>query len=385
MKQLVSYLEARLSDYLADLITLTAMDSYSYDRDDVNHVVDWLDARFQRSGFTVERFANAAAGDDLLAVRRGRGRGRVLLLGHSDTVFPHGTAAKRPTTINGDVINGPGACDMKGGLLAGIYALEALDAVGFDDYEQIVFLIVSDEEIDERHAVPLIRRVSHMGDAVLTLEAARENGDIVTARKGIRAFTGEAFGRAAHSGVEPEKGRSAILAIARQIEALQALNDPAREISVNVGYIEGGQLRNVVPDYAKIKFEGRSFTPQGLAEIEAAVRAIFARAVVPDVTFRLHVEEDSLPPMPRTAEVERLERMAIDIATELGFPLKGAKTGGAADGSICASEGLPVLDGLGPVGGLDHSPNEYILKSSIVPRTALLAELIARICQSNQT
>lgn len=123
-------------------------------------MVDWLNARFQRNGFAVERFANAAAGDDLLAVKRGRGRGRVLLLGHSDTVFPHGTAAQRPTTINGDVIFGPGACDMKGGLLAGIYALEALDAIQFDDYEQIVFLIVSDEEIDERHAVPLIRRVS---------------------------------------------------------------------------------------------------------------------------------------------------------------------------------------------------------------------------------
>ena len=112
------------------------------------------------------------------------------------------------------------------------------------------------------------------------------------------------------------------------------------------------------------------------------MRAIFARVVVPDVTFRLTVEQDSLPPMPRTPEVERLERMAIEAAAEIGFSVKGAKTGGAADGSICASEGLPVLDGLGPVGGNDHSPNEYILKSSIVPRTALLAELIARICQS---
>lgn len=377
--QLVSYLERRLPDYLADLTTLAGMDSYSYDREDVNHVVDWLAARLERNKFSVERFVNADAGDDLLAVRHGRGKGRVLLLGHSDTVFPHGTAAQRPVTIDGDIILGPGTCDMKAGLLAGIYAMEALDSIGFDDYEQVVFLIVSDEEIDERHAVPLIRRVSHMADACLTLEAARENGDIVTARKGVRAFTAEAFGRSAHSGVEPEKGRNAILAMARQIEALETLNDVAREITVNVGYIEGGRLRNVVPDYAKIIFEARAFTPALLEEIEAAVRDIFERAPVPDVRFKLTVETDSLPPMPRTPAVARLEQMAIEIAAGLGFAVKGAKTGGAADGSICASEGLPVLDGLGPIGGLDHSPDEYILKSSIVPRTALLAGLIVGI------
>jgi glutamate carboxypeptidase len=374
-----AYLQSRLTDYTADLTTLAGMDSYSYDKDDVNRVVDWLESRLKHNGFSVERFANADAGDDLLAVRRGRGSGRVLLLGHSDTVFPRGTAAARPVTRQGDKLLGPGTADMKAGLLAGIYAVEALDHVSVDDYEQIAFLIVSDEEIDERHAVPLIRRSAHLGDAVLTLEAARANGDIVTARKGVRAFVAEAFGKAAHSGVEPEKGRSAILAMARMIDALEAINDPAREITVNVGFIEGGRQRNVVPDYARIIFEARAYTPELLTEAEAQVRTIFARTPVPDVRFALKVEQDSLPPMPRTESVARLEGLAVEIASTLGFSVKGAKTGGASDGAICAGEGVPVLDGLGPIGGLDHSPDEYILASSIVPRTALLALLIARI------
>lgn len=373
-----AHLASRLEAYLNDLATLVSQDSYSFDKDDVNQIVGWLETHLLALGFEVERFAYERGGDDLLARRRGTGQGRILLLGHSDTVFPHGTAAARPMSFAGDKILGPGTCDMKGGLLAGIYAAEALNAVGFDDYEQLAFLIVSDEEVDGRHSVPLIRRACREADVVLTLECARENGDIVTARKGVRAFIGEAFGKSAHSGVEPEKGRHAVLAMARQVIDLQALNDPARDISVNVGFIEGGRLRNIVPDYARIHFEARAFTRADLDEVTQAVVRLFEREVVPDVRLKVEYGEAS-PPMPRTPAIARLEAMAQDVARELGFEVNGAKTGGTGDVCIVAEEGIPALDGLGPIGGLDHGPDEYILKSSIVPRTALLALLIAEI------
>jgi glutamate carboxypeptidase len=379
--QLAAFLAARLDAYLADLRALVSLDSYSYDRDDVNRVVDWLAARLASLGFTITRFPQEAAGDDLLATRTGTGRGRVVLLGHSDTVFPHGTTATRPMTIVGDKILGPGTCDMKAGLLAGIYAVEALDAFGFTDYGQLDLLIVSDEEIDERHSIPLIREVSRGASAVLTLEAARENGDIVVARKGVRSFQAEAFGKAAHSGVEPEKGRSAILALARQIEALEALNDRERGISVNVGYIQGGRLRNIVPDYGRIHFEMRAFSRTELEDYTERILALFRTQPVPDVRFEISWIETS-PPMPRTDPIRRLEAMSARIADELGFRVKGASTGGAADASFAADEGTPALDGLGPIGGLDHSPDEYILMSSIVPRTAMLARLIAAIAEA---
>ena len=376
--RIVAFLESRLDAYLIDLPALVSLDSYSFDRDDVNRVVDWLESRLRALRFSVERYPQEKAGDDLLAVRRGSGAGRVLLLGHSDTVFPRGTAAARPMTAQGDKILGPGACDMKGGLLAGLYAVEALDAVGFDGYERVAFLVVSDEEIDDRHSIPLIRRACRDADAVLTLEAARANGYIVTARKGIRSFQAEAHGRAAHAGVEPEKGCNAILALAHQVVALEALNDRANGITLNVGYIEGGRLRNVVPDYARINFEVRAFTREDLDRVTASILSLFEREPVPGVRFTVSHQESS-PPMPRTAAVARLEALAGEIAGRLGFTVRGAGTGGAGDAAFAADEGVPVLDGLGPVGGADHSPDEYILRSSIVPRTALLAMLIAAV------
>ncbi len=377
---LIAFLNARLDAYLADLTLLSGIDSYSHDKDDVNHVVDWLEQRLKALGFQVERHPEAKTGDNLLAKRQGNGGGRVLLLGHSDTVFPHGTAAQRPVSYQGDKLLGPGTCDMKAGLLAGIYAVEALDHIGFKDYGSIALLAVADEEIDERYSVPLIRTASRESDTVFTLEAARANGDIVTARKGVRSFNIEAFGHAAHAGVEPEKGRSAILALAHQIIALHGLSDYANGLSVNVGVIEGGRLRNIVPDYARIKVDVRAFSRAGLEDLTAKINQLFTQEPVPGVTFKLSYE-DVHPPMPRTPAIEALERKTISIAHELGFEVKGASTGGAADAAFAADEGIPVLDGLGPVGGLDHGPDEYIIKSSIVPRTALLASLIMEIGQ----
>ncbi len=372
---IVDFLASSLDAYLADLNTLVAMDSYSYDPDDVNRVNDWLRDRLQRMGLAVERRHHPGAGDDLVATLAGRGRGRILLLGHSDTVFPRGTAAQRPLSTDGDKLLGPGVCDMKGGLLAGLYAMAALQQAGCADFESVRFLIVSDEEVAERHSPPLIQAASRAADAVLTLEAARANGDIVTARKGVLQFTVEAFGRAAHAGVEPEKGRNAILALAHHAVALAQLNDPAQAVTVNVGVIQGGTLPNVVPDYARMQVDVRAFTPEVLDAARRRAAAVLERAVVPDVQVRWQSAEVS-PPMPRTAAVARLEALAVAIAAALGFPLRGAATGGGADSAIAAAAGVPALDGLGPIGGLDHGPDEYILRSSIVPRTALLAHLI---------
>ncbi len=374
---ITAFLTPRLDSYIAELTTLSGMDSYSFDREDVNKVVDWLQDRLTKLDFTIERHQEAKAGDNLLATRKGSGKGKVLLVGHSDTVFPRGTAAQRPVTINGDTLLGPGTCDMKAGLLVGIYAVEALDSIGFTDYEEISFLIVSDEEIDERYSIPFIRSSSRGKDAVLTLEAARANGDIVTARKGVRSFFADAFGKAAHSGVEPEKGRSAILALAHQVIALHNLNDYANGVSVNVGVIEGGRARNIVAEQANIRFEARAYDYEHLNAVTDAIVKLFAQPIN-DVTFKVSYE-DVHPPMPRTPAIETLEAVTKRLANELGFDVKGASTGGAADAAFAADEGIPVLDGLGPVGGLDHGPDEYILKSSIIPRTALLARLMMAI------
>jgi glutamate carboxypeptidase len=376
------YLRDHLDDYLADLRTLAAIDSGSDDKPGVDRVVDWFDDRFRRVGGEVERYRQRRLGDNLIARYRGSGQASILLLGHSDTVYPPGTAHQRPLRFEGGRVLGPGTCDMKAGLLSGLRALEALRDAGWDRFGLISFLIVSDEETAERASIPLLEREGEAHDVILTLEAARENGDIVTARKGVRWFSVEAHGRSAHAGVEPEKGRSATLALARLIVEADRLNDLKPGMTVNAGAISGGGSPSVVVERATARFDLRAWTDSELDELEAAFRVLCERELVPGVTFTATLEPRSdCPAMPRTPGVAALERMAIEIAHDLGFELRGAATGGASDISYAGRSGKPGLDGLGPIGGLDHGPDEYILRDSIVPRQALLARLIVAIAE----
>lgn len=382
MNDLQRYLNSQLPHYLDDLRTLVSIDSGSDHKSGVDSVVDWLIARLTTLGFTVERHAQPVLGDNVRATLRGRGTKRILLLGHSDTVFPFGTAAQRPMQMDGPKILGPGVCDMKGGLLTGLYAIAALQATSFANFGELVFLCVSDEEIGQRGSVPLIRETARQVDAAFTLEAARANGDIVTARKTVRWGTLEAFGKAAHAGVEPEKGRNAILALARQIDALAHLNGFRPGVTVNVGVMEGGRQPNVVPDYAKAGLDLRAWRQTDMDELLAAIRTQIAQPTVADVRMRLVAEESSgMPAMERTPQVVALETLTQQAAAELGLTVNGAATGGASDASFVAAEGTPVLDGLGPIGGLDHGPDEYIEIESIVPRTALLAGVMRALCR----
>lgn len=379
--KIFAYLEGKLDQYLDDLNTLVSIDSGSRDKDGVDEVNDWLVERLEKVGFEVERHPQENYGDDLVATLNGTGRSRVMLLGHTDTVYPKGTTAERPMTIDGDTILGPGTCDMKAGLLTGLYAVEALKEAGFEDFQQITYVTVSDEEIEDRHSHELIQRIGKSADAALTLEAARANGDIVTARKGVHWYTVEAFGRSAHAGVEPEKGRSAIVALAQHIVELDKLNGYRPDVTVNIGIIEGGMVPNAVPEKAMCKVDVRAFTNEDLDATVEAIKKQLEKPTVPDVEIKISKEGLGSPTMPRTPEVAALEALAQQAARELGFEVNGAKTGGGSDASIVAAEGTPVLDGLGPIGGLDHGPDEYIEKSSIVPRTAMLAKLMMAIAQ----
>jgi glutamate carboxypeptidase len=382
---IVAYLAAHQGDYLSDLRLLAGIDSGTANKAGVDAVQAWFESQLRETGFAVERHRQERWGDDLLARRRGDGRAKVMLLGHADTVYPDGTAAARPVTLVGDRLMGPGTCDMKAGLLAGLYAVRALDASGWNGLGTLTFVVVSDEEIEERHSAELLMREGAAHDAVLTLEAARENGDIVTARKATRWLTVEARGKAAHAGVEPEKGRSATLALAHVIVETFKLNGMRDGMTVNPGRIEGGANPNVVADFAKALFDLRAWSVAGLDALQQACAEVASRSWVPGVAVTASVEGGAgMPAMERTSGTIRLEEHAVRIAGELGFPLKGARTGGGSDVSFACHRGTPGLDGLGPIGGLDHGPDEYILQSSIVPRTALLAKLLQAIGEDEE-
>jgi glutamate carboxypeptidase len=294
-----------------------------------------------------------------------------------DTVFDPGTARERPFRIDGSTARGPGVSDMKGGLLLGFLAVELLREAGFDGFRTITYVCNPDEEIGSPFSRGAIVRLAADADVAFVLEGGRENGDFVSARKGVTDVTVEIAGRAAHAGVEPEKGRSAVLEAAHKTIALQELSGRWPGVTVNVGVVHGGTRANVVPERAALHVDVRASAEGDLAAAEAEIRSICASAVVPDTRIRM-TEHGWHRPMEKTPRTASLARLAVGVAAELGFELRDAATGGASDANTTSAAGVPTIDGLGPVGGDDHAPGEWIDLTSVVPRMALLAGVIAK-------
>ena len=377
--QITTFLQQHLSDYLADLEALVNVDCGTDHKPGVDAVGAKMAAWLEETGCQVTRFPLEDYGDCLLATLQGTGEGRVLLLGHLDTVYPVGTVARRPLRIEGNRALGPGVIDMKGGLLVGLYALKALRNAGFQDFAELGFFLNTEEEIGSPVSQTLYADAARQADAVLVLEPARANGDIVGSRKGGGTYKLTVHGRAAHAGVEPEKGANAIVELAHQIQKLWRLNDLNPGTTVSPGVVGGGTRSNVVPDQAWVEVDVRVETPEA---IEALDRAVRDAAAHPQVSGTRVVVEGGVhaPPMPRTPANAFLARLAQQAARELGFEVGIAHTGGMSDANHVAGLGTPVLDGLGPVGGNSHTPEEYLEVDSVVPRTALLARLIQLVC-----
>jgi glutamate carboxypeptidase len=378
---LTDHLGARLPGFLADLEHLVSIDCGSYTKRGVDEVATWTATALRDLGASVTRHANETLGDTIVGVFDGQTEGpHVLLIGHLDTVFPEGTAAERPFRVEGGIARGPGVTDMKSGLLAGLYAIGAVRSATPRPlpFGRLTFIANPDEEIGSPASTPIIREVAASADVCLVLECARANGDIVSARKGIIDSRLVFHGRAAHAGVEPEKGRNAIHAAADAVLRLQALHGRWPGVTASVGVIGGGSRPNVVPDHAALEVDIRSATREALEAATAEVRAIAASPAVPDVTVTIE-EMGRHWPMERLERSGRLVDHAVGLAARMGFPLADTLTGGASDANTTAGMGVPTLDGLGPIGGLDHSPDEYLEVDSIVPRTALLAALLLAV------
>jgi len=373
---------ADLPAYLEDLAELVNIDCGSYTRAGVDEVGRWVTAFLGELGATVEARPDPAGrlGDTIVATFEGLASGpRALLIGHMDTVFDPGTAAERPFRIEDGVAYGPGVTDMKSGLLAGLYALKAIVAErGGLPFERLVFVANPDEEIGSPTSTPHIAAIAADVDVALVLECARANGDIVSARKGILDLRIVVHGRAAHAGVEPEKGRSAILEAARIVRELHELNGRWPGVTVNVGRILGGSRPNVVAEMCALEVDVRATAREALETAEAAIREIAEAVEMPDVT----VDFEAMArwwPMEKLERSGRLVEHAQGVARSLGFEVADASTGGASDANTTAGLGVASLDGLGPIGGNDHAPAEYLDVESIVPRTTMLAGLLLAI------
>ena len=379
-KKTLPYLVRRELEMVRLLRSLVEIESPSLDKAAVDVCGRRVASELRRRGGRVRILRNSRRGNLVrveIGGRAAREGGQILVLGHLDTVYPIGTLRRMPFRVSKGRAWGPGTFDMKGGIVLALFAVEALRAAGISPRRKIVFLWTSDEEIGSEASRSVIEKEARQSKAVLVLEPALGlKGCAKTQRKGIGEIEIIVHGRAAHAGVDPERGVNAAHELALQIARLMKMNDPRRGITVQANVIAGGTATNVVPEFARAQVDvrfARARDAQGLERRLLGLRPILQGA-------RIEVRGGiNRPPLERTAGVARLFRRAQSIAREVGFQLDEAATGGGSDGNLTAALGVPTLDGIGVVGDGAHSLREHVVVRELPRRAAMLAGLLATL------
>lgn len=302
---------------------------------------------------------------------------QVLMLGHSDTVWPLGTLATMPFRQDAGRLWGPGVLDMKAGLVFAIFAVRALRELDVPISRRLVLLCVSDEEIGSQTSRALTEAEARKSEAVLVLEPGTGlTGKLKTSRKGVGDYSIQVKGRAAHAGVDFTAGASAIVELCRQIDTITKLTDLERGVTVNPGVIHGGTRTNVIAAEAEAQIDIRVKTMEDAEWLDRQFRALRAFDSRCEVNVRGGLNR---PPMERTPQIEQLFLKAQNAAKNLGVQLEESATGGGSDGNFTAALGIPTLDGLGAVGEGAHASNESILIDRMADRIALLAGLLQQL------
>ena len=367
--------------YQAEIVELIGRfvecESPSDDRTAVDRFVD-LVADTLAPMANVKTVPGGRFGRHLLAEMKLPGRaqnGQILALGHSDTVWPVGTLRSMPLRNHRGRLWGPGVLDMKAGIAFFIFAARALRELDLPVPSRVLLQLNSEEEVGSTTSRALTEANARRSHTVLVLEPGTGlQGKLKTARKGVGVFTVTVRGKAAHAGVDFQAGASAVVELARQIEAIAGFTDLARGVTVNPGVIAGGTRSNVVAAQARAEVDIRVARWRDAPAVERRFRALkpFDRRCAISVAGGLN-----RPPLERTAAVARLFRLARRLALELGIEIEESATGGGSDGNFTAALGVPTLDGLGAVGEGAHAPHESILINRIADRTALIAKLLA--------
>ncbi|MCB0156195.1 MAG: M20 family metallopeptidase [Anaerolineae bacterium] len=375
MSQIYDYLKEQQTEMVNLLAQWVNQDSPTFDKAAADQMGRLTVTAFEQAGATLVATHPQTGLGDHYTVTYGQGEQQILLLCHFDTVWPLGEATRRPFTIEAGLGKGPGVHDMKAGTLLSLFALKAIHHLGLTPRHKLVWLLTSDEEIGSPTARPLIEAASRHSDYCLVMEGSL-GGPLTTHRKGIGRFTLEITGQAAHSGIEPQKGVSAITELAHQIQALHALNDFERGVTVNVGVVSGGQRPNIVAPYARAEIDLR-ITNQADGE-SFRQKILNLQPHLPGC--RLTVRGDITRwPFAESPGGLALFEQAQAIAQELGFSVDKIGSGGGSDGNFAAALGVPTLDGLGSLGGGAHALTEHVVLDALPLRAALLAELIMRL------
>lgn len=377
--QILSYLTERTSGMVELLGHFVSHDTPAQEVAAVERLAAEVVRACEARGATVGRRPGAGpVSDHIRAVFPGSNPEAkpALILAHIDTVWGIDETSRRPFRVEGGKATGPGTYDMKAGLVQALFALEALAAAGRKPARPVVLLVTTDEETGSLHSRALIEEEARKAAVALVVEPSTGPGALKTARKGIGMYTMRIQGKAAHAGVEPQAGISALEEMAHQILYLQSLNNYDSGTTVTVGVAGGGTRRNVVPAEAVAEIDLRVVTQAEAERMNALLRGITPRLAGTTVTVTGGMNR---PPMERTPAIAALYETARSIAADLGFSLDESLTGGGSDGNFTAGLGLPTLDGLGAVGGGAHALTEHVIVEEMPRRAALLAHLLERV------
>ncbi len=377
--QIKAWLDEQKPAMIELLRDVVNIDSGSYDKAGVDAVGARFERFFAEQGLLtkrepMERFGDAIhiRLDDALSNEK-----PILLLGHRDTVFSKGEAARRPFRIEDGRAYGPGVMDMKGGLVMNAFVLTAFKKFGGNP-APLIGLITSDEEIASPACRPVIERVAREVRIVLNSEPGRANGNVVTGRKGGVFMRMTIEGKAAHSGGNFEKGISAIGELAHMVIAIHALTNLAKGTTLIVGTVRGGEAINMVAPLAEAEIDLRYVDPPERDIAMAAIERIVAAATVPGTVAKLHINGEFVPLNP-TASSEALFAHYQAAAKDVGLKVEGEFSGGCADSGFTAAMGCPTICAVGPVGGGAHTPEEYLEVETLVPRAQAMALSILRL------
>jgi len=358
---------------------LVLIQSYSHNKPGVDKMGARIAKEMHDIGFSCEFSKSSKFGNTLIARSPGftKERKQTLITGHMDTVFPEESGFNWYKE-DGTNSYGPGVADMKGGLVVGIFAIKALIHAGLLDRHPITFIFNSDEEIGSPSSRELIAKEAKLSRLAYVLEAGGLSNEIVTGRKGNFSIDLAIKGKAGHAAFAGRNKPSAILELAHKTLEVEAMNAPDRGISANVGTIKGGIGSNTVPDLAEASLDFRFLNSADAEEIKEQINKIAQTSTVKGTCSRIEFIS-SRPAMPQTRQNRELYKEIETLSKKLGTPVVEELRQGVSDANIIANQGIPVIDGLGPVGGKDHSEDEFIEKASLWERSILFGHILSRL------
>lgn len=375
-------MDFNLEKFLKDLELLVNIESGSRDIEGITKIADFFEPKFKELGFITERI-ELETGPLLIMKSNNSNTNNILMAGHMDTVFPRGTTAEWSFSIdeNEKKVFGPGVADMKSGLLIMYEVIKNLDREFLDNYN-ICVIMNPDEEISSIESKKYIIEESKKSNNAFIFEASRDSGAMVNQRKGLAKYLIKFKGRAAHAGVDPDKGRSAIVALSKTICEIDKLVNLEEGRNLNFGLISGGTGANVVAEFAETQLDLRYVSDEQIEEVEAKLNEEIEKHKLSDVEMTVE-KIGERPPLNPSEKSMELVNLFNEVAKSEGIELTWVSTGGGSDGNFTSYYGAATIDAIGAQGGLGHSRDEYLKYDTIEGRVVILTKLIKEMAEKN--